>query len=124
MTNAAQPRLPLGLIALLGAASGLSSFGMASVVPALPSLGRALDADYANLQFVVSAYLGGLALFQPLQGLLSDRYGRRPVLLGGFTLFALASLLASIETSLPGLVLARFLQAMGASVAKIGRAHV
>ena len=119
MTNAAQSRLPLGLIALLGAASGLSSFGMASVVPALPSLGRALDADYANLQFVVSAYLGGLALFQPLQGLLSDRYGRRPVLLGGFTLFALASLLASIETSLPGLVLARFLQAMGASVATV-----
>ena len=97
-----------GLNALDDFGSGLSSFGMASVVPALPSLGRALDADYANLQFVVSAYLGGLALFQPLQGLLSDRFGRRPVLLGGFTLFALASLLASIETSLPGLVFARF----------------
>lgn len=119
MSEPNRPRLRVGFIALLGAASGLSSFGMASVVPALPALGRALHADYSSLQFVVSAYLGGLALFQPMQGLLSDRFGRRPVLLGGFTLFAFASLLASIETSLPGLVLARFLQAMGASVATV-----
>lgn len=109
----------VGFIILLGVASGLSSFGMASVVPALPALGRALGADYASLQFVVSAYLGGLALFQPMQGLLSDRFGRRPVLIGGFMLFALASLLASFETSLTGLVFARFLQAMGASVATV-----
>jgi DHA1 family bicyclomycin/chloramphenicol resistance-like MFS transporter len=119
VTESARPRSHVGFIALLGAASGLSSFGMASVVPALPALGRALDADYASLQFVVSAYLGGLAVFQPMQGLLSDRYGRRPVILGGFTLFALASLLASVETSLFGLVIARFLQAMGASVATV-----
>lgn len=108
-----------GFIALLGAASGLSAFGMASVVPMLPLLERALDTDFATLQFVVSAYLLGLGLFQPVQGVLCDRFGRRPVLLGGFAVFLVASLLASVAPSLPLLVLARVLQAMGVSVATV-----
>lgn len=107
------------LIVLLGLASGLSAFGMASVVPALPTLERSFNADYASLQFVVSAYLLGLGLFQPIQGLLADRFGRRPVILAGFSVFAAASLLASIANSLLLLVLARFLQAMGVSVATV-----
>lgn len=113
----AKPRW--ALIGLLGAISGLSAFGMASVVPALPVLGAAFDADAAALQFIVSGYLLGLALFQPIQGLLCDRFGRRPVLLGGVTLFALASLAAGLATSLPWLAAARVLQAMGASVATV-----
>ncbi len=110
---------PWGLISLLGVASGLSAFGMSSVVPILPMLGGALQADFASLQFVVSAYLLGLALFQPLQGLLCDRFGRRPVILGGFAVFLAASLLASVTQSLPALIAARLLQSMGASVATI-----
>lgn len=92
---------------------------MASVVPALPLLSRELHSDYAAVQFVVSAYLLGLGLFQPIQGLLCDRFGRRPVLLAGFTLFFVASLLASTATELWMLVIARFLQAMGVSVATV-----
>ena len=67
---------------------------MASVVPALPLLSKSLQADYATVQFVVSAYLLGLGLFQPVQGLLSDRFGRRPVLLAGYGVFLVASLAA------------------------------
>jgi DHA1 family bicyclomycin/chloramphenicol resistance-like MFS transporter len=78
-----------------------------------------LQADWSSVQFIVSAYLLGLGLFQPVQGLLCDRFGRRPVLLGGFTLFLAASLLASLATSLLQLVLARFLQAVGVSVATV-----
>lgn len=100
-------------------ASGLSAFGMASVVPALPLLSRELHADFATVQFVVSSYLLGLGLFQPLQGLLCDRFGRRPVLLAGFTLFLVASLVASLADQLATLVAARFLQAMGVSVATV-----
>ena len=119
VTSSEETRPRWGFIALLGAASGLSAFGMASVVPMLPSLQRALSTDFATLQFVVSAYLLGLGVFQPVQGVLCDRYGRRPVLLGGFSVFLVASLLASIAPSLPLLVLARFLQAMGVSVATV-----
>jgi DHA1 family bicyclomycin/chloramphenicol resistance-like MFS transporter len=92
---------------------------MASVVPALPLLVRSLQADYAAVQFVVSAYLFGLGLFQPVQGLLSDRYGRRPVLLAGYSLFLIASLAASLATDISMVIVARFFQAMGVSVATV-----
>lgn len=92
---------------------------MASVVPALPLLSRELQADFSTVQFVVSSYLLGLGLFQPIQGLLCDRFGRRPVLLAGFGLFLVASLIASLATHIAMLVAARFLQAMGVSVATV-----
>ncbi len=104
---------------LLGIASSLSAFGMASVIPALPLMTRELQVDYATVQFVVTAYLLGLGLFQPIQGLLADRFGRRPVLLGGYSLFLFASALAGLASQLWTLVIARFLQAMGISVATV-----
>lgn len=108
-----------GFIILLGCASALSAFGMASVVPALPELGRALGAGPAQQQFVVSAYLLGLGLFQPMQGLLCDRFGRRPVLLIGFAVFIAGSLVAAATHSLLALTGARVLQALGVSVATV-----
>ncbi len=114
-----RPRPRWALISLLGAISGLSAFGMASVIPSLPLLGDALGADAATLQFLVSAYLLGLGLFQPVQGVLCDRFGRRPVLLGGFLLFALASMAAVLADSIAVLAIARFVQAMGVSVATV-----
>lgn len=107
------------LIALLGAISGLSAFGMASVVPTLPLLGEALGTDAGTTQFLVSAYLLGLGLFQPVQGVLCDRFGRRPVLLAGFLLFAIASMAAVLAQSIAVLAVARFVQAMGVSVATV-----
>lgn len=106
-------------ILLLGLASGLSTFGMASLVPALPALAAALRTDYGAIQFVLSVYLLALGLAQPVQGLLCDRFGRRPVLLGGFVAFALASVAAALAPSLPLLIVARFVQALGASVGTV-----
>ena len=106
-------------ILLLGCASGLSAFGMASVIPALPAIGQSLAAPTAQLQFVVSGYLLGLGLFQPMQGLLCDRFGRRPVLLTGFGIFVVASLLASTTHSLFALCAARVFQSFGVSVATV-----
>lgn len=117
MTRAAP--VPRAWILLLGLASGLSAFGMASIVPAIPALVSVLHADFGALQFVVSAYLLGLGLAQPVQGVLSDRFGRRPVLLAGFAVFALASIAATFATSLAALVAARFVQALGVSVATV-----
>ena len=92
---------------------------MASTVPALPLLADSLQAPFATVQFVVSAYLLGLGLFQPLQGLLSDRYGRRPVLVAGYAVFVLASLAASFANDIGTVIGARFVQAMGISVATV-----
>jgi DHA1 family bicyclomycin/chloramphenicol resistance-like MFS transporter len=104
---------------LLGAASGLSPFGMAIVVPALDSIASRFDADFASVQFVISAYLFGLAVAQPVCGFFCDLYGRRPVMLAGFGMFLVASLLCAIANTLELLVLARFFQAAGVSVGTV-----
>jgi MFS transporter, DHA1 family, multidrug resistance protein len=119
VTPTPSDRVDRGRVALLGLASGLSAFGMASVIPSLPIIGRAFGADYASLQWVVSAYLLGLGLAQPMQGWFCDRFGRRPVMLGGFALFVIASLAASMAPSLGWLVVARFAQSLGVSVATV-----
>ena len=108
-----------GFIIMLGCASALSAFGMASVVPALPSLGRTLGVDSSQQQFLVSSYLLGLGVFQPMQGLLCDRFGRRPVLLAGFAVFIGGSLAAARTHSLLALCAARVLQSLGVSVATV-----
>lgn len=104
---------------ILGVASGLSSFGMTIVIPALNSIAEHFGATYAGTQFVVSAYLFGLAITQPICGFLCDRYGRRPVMLTGFALFSLTSLLCMLANSLEQLILARFFQAVGVSVGTV-----
>ena len=106
-------------VLLLGLASSLSVFGMAIVMPSVNSIAMAFDATIASAQFVISAYLFGLAIAQPASGVLCDRFGRRPVMLGGFALFTAASLLCAAADSLLLLILARFLQAVGVSVGTV-----
>lgn len=106
-------------VMLLGVASGLSVFGMSIVVPSTNSIAEHFDAGFASVQFVISAYLFGLALAQPISGILCDRFGRRPVMLSGFVLFTLASLVCIVAPTLSSLVFARFLQAVGVSVGAV-----
>lgn len=106
-------------ILLLGLASGLSAFGMASLMPALPALASGLQADFGTAQFVVSVYLLSLGLAQPFQGLLCDRFGRRPVVLVGFATFAAGSIAAAFAPTLPWLVAVRCVQAAGVSVGTV-----
>lgn len=104
---------------LLGAASGLSPFGVTITVPLLLMIALDFGATAGEVQFLISAYLFGLATAQPFNGYLCDRLGRRPVLLGGFALFILASLLATQATQLETLIALRFLQAVGVSVGTV-----
>jgi MFS transporter, DHA1 family, multidrug resistance protein len=111
-----QPRPPLLLLAL---ASSLSPFGMAVVLPTVAAIADRFQADYASVQFVLSAYLVGLGVTQPFSGILCDRLGRRPVLLGGSLLFLLASIGCALAPSLPVLIGFRLLQAAGISVGTV-----
>jgi MFS transporter, DHA1 family, multidrug resistance protein len=113
-----QVRPPVSTL-LLASTSGLSTFGMASIVPALPAFATEFAADYTGVQFVVSAYLLGLGLAQPLQGAICDAFGRRRALLSGFLVFIAASLFCAFATRLDLLIAGRMMQALGVSVGTV-----
>jgi DHA1 family bicyclomycin/chloramphenicol resistance-like MFS transporter len=118
-------RTPWRLLALLVAMAGVSSLSLNILVPALPGLSTKLAADPASVQLTVSLYLMGLATAQLVFGPLSDRFGRRPVVLAGLALATVASTAAIFAASIASLVIARVAQSLGASTGQtIGRAII
>jgi len=123
--QSAAPRTQWPLLALLIAMSGVSSLSLTILVPAIPGLVAKFAADPASVQLTVSLYILGLAGAQLVFGPLSDRFGRRPVVLAGLALATLASTAAIFAWSIAGLVIARVLQSLGASTGQtISRAII
>lgn len=83
---------------------------------ALPAIGRALSAGGADLQWVINAYLLPLSALLLLGGAAGDRYGRVMLLVGGTTLFAIASLTCALAPDLPVLLISRGVQGLGAAI--------
>ncbi len=118
-------RTPWRLLALLIAMAGVGSLSLNILVPAIPGLATKFAADPATVQLAVSLYLMGLATAQLVFGPLSDRFGRRPVVLAGLALATIASTAAIFAASIASLVSARIAQSLGASTGQsIGRAII
>src|ERR1700712_4489799 len=81
---------------LLVAMTACGTLGMHVIIPALPATARALDMSVSTAQLTITLYLIGLAAGQLLYGPISDRFGRRPVVLVGLGLFTAASIVTSI----------------------------
>src|SRR6478735_6275225 len=101
------------LTALLAALSAVGPLTTDLYLPSLPDIVQKLGGTAAQGQLTISAYLIGFALGQILYGPLSDRHGRKPVLVGALALYCAASLLCALSVSLPMLIGARALQALG-----------
>ena len=84
-------------------------------LPSLPDIARQLGASTAQVQLTISAYLIGFAVGQILYGPVSDRHGRKPVLLAAVALYCVASLACALSTSIEMLIVSRFVQALGGS---------
>ncbi|MGF1630473.1 MAG: multidrug effflux MFS transporter [Kiloniellaceae bacterium] len=110
---------------LLTAMVALGPISTDLYLPSLPTIGAAFGADTVTVQLTLSVFLAGFAVSQLIYGPLSDRFGRRPMILGGIVLYFLASLACAYAPSIEVLVLARFGQALGACVGPVlGRAAV
>src|SRR5215475_14093686 len=120
--NLATSKVMLALLVLM---TGIAPISLYMLVPALPVLAKTFDSSISLAQMTVSMYMVGIACSQIIMGPLSDKFGRRPVLLGGITLMVVASIACVFAESLPQLIAARFLQALGgASGMVISRAIV
>jgi DHA1 family bicyclomycin/chloramphenicol resistance-like MFS transporter len=108
--------------------TALVSFGPLSTdlyLPSLPGLVRAFASDVPTVQLTLSAFLATFALGQLVYGPLSDRFGRRPVVLAGILMFTLGSLACVVAPSIEALIAARVAQAAGACAGPVlGRAVV
>ncbi|MFJ6792862.1 MFS transporter [Streptomyces sp. NPDC091268] len=94
----------------------LSSLGTSSANVALPILARAFGASFAQVQWIVLAYLLAVTTLIVGAGRLGDLFGRRRLLLGGILLFTIASVLCGLAPSLGLLIAARAAQGLGAAV--------
>lgn len=83
-------------------------------LPSLPSMTEAFGTTVSMVQLTLSVFIAGFAFGMLIYGPLSDRLGRRPVLIGGAVLYLVASIACLFSQSIEALIAARFVQAVGA----------
>ncbi len=111
-------------IPTLGMLSALVAMAMDMYLPSLPEIAQDLQTDYGHVQQTLSVFLGGIAFSQLLYGPLSDRFGRRSVLLVGVSIFAVVSVFCALATDVNELVSMRLLQSLGAGAGSVVAAAV
>jgi DHA1 family bicyclomycin/chloramphenicol resistance-like MFS transporter len=107
------------LTALLAALTAVGPLSTDMYLPSLPDIAHEFHASTPQVQLTLSAFLIGFAVGQIVYGPLSDRYGRKPVLLAAVGLFCAASLACTLSTSIEMLIAARAAQALGGSGAVV-----
>ncbi|MEW7313818.1 MFS transporter [Buttiauxella gaviniae] len=104
----------------LGTVFSLRMLGMFMVLPVLTTYGMALQgASEALIGIAIGIYGLAQALFQIPFGLLSDRIGRKPLIIGGLLIFVLGSVIAALSESIWGVILGRAMQGSGAIAAAV-----
>ena len=105
----------IAMTAALALLTALSPLSTDMYLPSLPQIARDLGTSTAGAQLTLSAFLLGFAVGQFVYGPVSDKLGRKPVLMVGLGIFVLASIACTFAPTIETLVAARFAQALGAS---------
>ena len=117
-TTELKPRMPSRAFTVaLGLISLITPLAVHLFLPVIPAVKVALGLSDARAQFTFSIALFGMAFATLFYGSLSDRYGRRPVLLSGLALFLIGSVVSAMAETANALVLGRLVQAIGAGCA-------
>jgi DHA1 family bicyclomycin/chloramphenicol resistance-like MFS transporter len=103
------------LTALLALVTAIGPLSIDLYLPAMPEIGRLLDAPASQVQLTISVYLIGFAGGQIVYGPVSDRYGRKPVLMTALVIFCVATLVCALAPGINALNAARLVQGFGAS---------
>jgi DHA1 family bicyclomycin/chloramphenicol resistance-like MFS transporter len=107
-------------VALMAALMAANALAIDSMLPALPQMAEALGIAGANeRQWIITAYLLGFGSAQIVYGTLSDRFGRRPILLFGLVVYVLASIAAAFAGSFETMMAARVVQGVGAAATRV-----
>src|SRR3954469_19518105 len=118
-------RATLLLAAMLAGLATLGPFAIDTYMPSFPAMARSLDPSTLEIQQTLSAYLLPFACMMLFHGALTDSFGRRPVILGGLLVFAVASIGCALAQSLPQLLMFRALQGMSSGTGMVaGRAMI
>jgi DHA1 family bicyclomycin/chloramphenicol resistance-like MFS transporter len=115
-SKATQPAPPLLILVLVMAAA---PFGSNIVVPALPGMADYFAVPYSTVQLVLTLYLLSQMTGQLFYGPVSDKYGRRPLLIGGLAIFVASTVVTLIAPNIWVLIAARIGQALGGSAATV-----
>jgi DHA1 family bicyclomycin/chloramphenicol resistance-like MFS transporter len=107
------------IILILGGLSTISPFAIDMYLPAFPGIAEALHTSTAKVSLSISSYFVGIAVGQLLYGPLLDRFGRKPPLYFGLSLFIAASLLCPFSPNVSWLISMRFFQALGGCAAQV-----
>ena len=109
-------RLPILLLVIL---SGLGPFSMIAVVPLIPAIADSFDTSYGTAQLVLSMYFMIFAVAQLMLGPLSDRFGRKPVLVVALVSYVAGSCACWYAPSIEVTIAGRCLQAVGAAAGQV-----
>lgn len=124
MNSMASPSPRRPSILTLVSISAAGALAMNIFLPSLPAMARDFGVEYGFMQLSVSAFLGVSAVLQLLCGPISDRFGRRPVVLGSFAIFLLATIGALLAPTAGWFMLFRLIQAVVTTGFVISRAVV
>ena len=103
-----------GGIATLTLMVALGQMSVGLFVPSLPSLVDYFQTDMGTVQLTLTVHFTAFAVFQLLAGPLSDRFGRRPVILTGLAIYVAGAIACALATTIWSLIGARVLLAIGA----------
>src|SRR5260370_15366064 len=109
-------------VVLAAATMSTQAIAIDAMLPAFPTIVRALHvANENHIQWIVTAYMAGLGCGQLFWGLMSDRFGRRPILIGGLGLYVLAALLFGLARSFHALLVWGFVHGLAAASVGVAR---
>ncbi|MEP4377938.1 MAG: multidrug effflux MFS transporter [Alphaproteobacteria bacterium] len=123
MSFAMKPDAPmpgrLAMTLLMGLLVSFAPMTIDLYLPAMPLMARELKTDAESIQLTLSVYMLGFAVAQTIFGPISDRYGRKPVIMFGTSIYLVASVACALATSVEQLIVFRLFQAIGAAAGPV-----